>query len=93
VDVSNPQNPRIVRRFDPEKDLHLTGHYCQVWSDGNRLFVGSYHRKIGVYDVSNTQQPPTCLGLVDNLPSAWWMVGEPNRIYRVCLDRLLILDY
>jgi hypothetical protein len=93
VDVSNPQNPRIVRRFDPEKDLHLTGHYCQVWSDGNRLFVGSYHRKIGIYDVSNTQQPPTCLGLVDNLPSAWWMIGEPNRIYRVCLDRLLILDY
>jgi len=93
VDVSNPQNPRILRRLDPEKDLQLTGHYCQVWSDGQHLMVGSYHRRIGIYDVDNPQQPPTCLALADNLPSAWWMTGEPGRIYRVCLDRLLILEY
>ncbi|MCS7017170.1 MAG: hypothetical protein NZM42_13775 [Gemmatales bacterium] len=93
VDISDPRNPKLLRRFDPEKDLNLTGHYCHLGTDGQHLVVGSYHRKVGIYDVSDGKKPPNCLALVENLPSAWWMVCEKERSYRVCLDRLLILEY
>ncbi|GBD35047.1 hypothetical protein HRbin36_00151 [bacterium HR36] len=93
VDITDPRTPKILRRFDPEKDLQLTGHYCQVWSDSQYLIVGSYHRKIGVYDVSVQNRQPACVALLDDLPSAWWLVGESERLYRICLDRLLVLEY
>lgn len=92
VDVSDLRHPKILRRFDPEKDLQLTGHYCHVWTDGRHLMVGSYHRKVGVYEIKATDQIPRCLALIDDLPSAWWMVGEPGRLYRICLDRLCVLE-
>jgi hypothetical protein len=91
VDISQPKQPRLLRQFDAEKDLQLTAHYCHVAPAGRYLLVGSYHRKIGLYDVQPGSAPPRCLAHIDGLPSAWWMVAQDHRLYRVCLDRLLVL--
>jgi len=93
VDVSNPRQPEVVRKWHVATHLGLPRHYCHVWSDGDTLFIGSYRRHIGAYDVSGIPEKPRRLGLLDWAPSAWFMTGEQGIIYRVCLNRLQVVRY
>jgi len=33
------------------------------------------------------------IGKLGNLPSAWLTTGEPGTIYRICLDRIMVIRY
>ena len=93
VDVSNPGDPQVVRKWHVATHLGLPKHYCHVWADGQTLFVGSYRRRLGAYDVTGMPEKPRRLGMLGWAPSAWLMTGEPGTIYRVCLNRLQVVSY
>ena len=93
VDVSNPRRPEIARKWHVATHLGLPRHYCHVWTDGDALFVGSYRRRIGAYDVTAMPEQPRRLGMLGWAPSAWLMTGEKGLIYRVCLNRLQVVRY
>jgi len=96
VDISEPTKPRIANQWDVSKDLGFneTITYTHVWTDGKFLFLGVYHHWVAMFEVD--EYPQLSLKLVSklgNLPTAWIMTGEPGTIYRVCLDRVMVLQY
>jgi len=96
VDISEPTKPRIAKQWDVSKDLGFNEAitYTHVWTDGKFLFLGVYHRWVAMFEVS--EHPQLSLKLVSklgNLPTAWIMTGEPGTIYRICLDRVMVLRY
>jgi hypothetical protein len=96
VDISDPTKPRIDGSWDVREDFGFSEFitYTHVWSDEKYLFVGIYHRWIAMFEVN--EQPQLSLKLVSKIggsPTAWIMTGEPGRIYRLCLDRVRILQY
>ncbi len=96
VDISDPANPRIAGRWETASDLGFNEAitYTHVWSDGKHLFVGVYHRWVAMMEVNGTVTPSLRLrAKLGNLPSAWLMVGEPGTLYRIGLDRLIVLRY
>lgn len=96
VDISDPTNPVIVKRWDVGNDLGFNEAitYTHVWTDGKLLFAGGYHRWIAMFEVHEKPQLSLKLvGKLGNLPTAWLMTGEPGTIYRVCLDRVMTFRY
>jgi hypothetical protein len=93
VDLRQPEQPRLVRQWDAERDLGLTAHYCHVSRLGKLLLVGSYHRCLAAYEVHGAPPQLHCLGRINDLPSAWLAGSTDTLVYRVCLDRLLLLRW
>jgi hypothetical protein len=96
VDISEPTKPRIANQWDVSKDFGFNEAitYTHVWTDGKFLFLGVYHRWVAMFEVS--EHPQLSLKLISklgNLPTAWIMTGEPGTIYRICLDRVMVLRY
>lgn len=96
LNITDPKNPRIVRRWDVVTDLGMaeTINYCHVWTDGQFLFIGCYRRKLGMYQVRSDSGSVTLknLAMLDGLPSGWLMTGEPGFLYRICLDGMKVIS-
>lgn len=96
VDISEPKNLKIANQWEVSKDLGFNEAitYNHVWTDGKFLFLGVYHRWVAMFEVQERPQLSLRLvGKLGNLPSAWLMTGEPETLYRICLDRVIILHY
>jgi len=96
IDTTDPTKPRIAKIWDTKKDLGFAERltYTHVWTDGKYLFVGTYHRWLGMYEVIDGEVPSLKkIKEIGGLPSAWLMSGEPGIIYRICLGQLSILKY
>lgn len=96
VDINDPKNPKISGQWDISKDLGFSEGitYTHVWTDGKFLFLGVYRRWVAMFEVQ--EQPQLSLRLISKLgglPSSWIMIGEPGTIYRICLDRVIVLSY
>lgn len=95
LDLSKPGLPELVKVWQAPKALGLERHYCHILGLGGLLFVGSYHRKLICLDgrVVPIPRKPSLLGSLDGLPTSWMSAGEDGIIYRICLDRLLVIRY
>lgn len=96
VDISDPQKPKVASQWEVDKDLGFNEAitYNHVWTNGKFLFLGIYHRWVAMFEVQERPQLSLRLiGKLGNLPSAWLMTGEPGTIYRICLDRIMVLHY
>ncbi len=96
VNIADPKNLHLVGRWSLASDLGMaeTINYCHVWTDGQSLFVGCYRRKLGMYQVHwvSGSVALKSVAMLDGLPTAWLMAGEHGFLYRICLDRVQVVQ-